>query len=336
MFHFVVAHPELSWYPLYHDKYYQLNAVYCPESEGFAIATQTQSLLPAFDESRLRHFEGYVAGLRSVFHRADQALRFRAYLRGLLEQNDRKNVEAISASAGQTMMVEADLAQALQHFVSQSPWDSRRLIAALRNQSPDLHRDSEACWVVHDVAFPKKGQHSVGVQRQYARTVGKKINCQLGVFVVQVGPLGYFPLAARLYLPATWLKENAESAEKGIPEEFRQGASKVEIALALIDELRQNGSATRPISGESGYLNDSDFTDGLKSRGLRLQTARTTLVEEAIQRKGWLKSELGLDHFEGRTWHGWHHHMSLVFAAYYLLAAENIAAELPPFSSVPR
>lgn len=29
-----------------------------------------------------------------------------------------------------------------------------------------------------------------------------------------------------------------------------------------------------------------------------------------------LKGELGLDHFEGRTWTGWHHHVTLVMLAY--------------------
>ncbi len=28
-----------------------------------------------------------------------------------------------------------------------------------------------------------------------------------------------------------------------------------------------------------------------------------------------LRHGLGLDHFEGRTWHGWHHHVTLVTAA---------------------
>lgn len=32
-----------------------------------------------------------------------------------------------------------------------------------------------------------------------------------------------------------------------------------------------------------------------------------------------LKGELGLDHFEGRTWTGWHHHVTLVMLAYLFL-----------------
>ncbi len=32
-----------------------------------------------------------------------------------------------------------------------------------------------------------------------------------------------------------------------------------------------------------------------------------------------LKDELGLDHFEGRSWRGWHHHVALVLLAYAFL-----------------
>jgi len=41
-----------------------------------------------------------------------------------------------------------------------------------------------------------------------------------------------------------------------------------------------------------------------------------------------LKSELGLDHFEGRGWRGFHHHASLCIAAYGFLILERSA--LPP------
>ena len=38
-----------------------------------------------------------------------------------------------------------------------------------------------------------------------------------------------------------------------------------------------------------------------------------------------LKDELGLDHFEGRGWRGFHHHATLCIAAYAFLAAERLA-----------
>jgi SRSO17 transposase len=42
-----------------------------------------------------------------------------------------------------------------------------------------------------------------------------------------------------------------------------------------------------------------------------------------------LKDELGLDHFEGRGWRGFHHHGALCIAAYAFLAAERASLSPP-------
>ena len=63
---------------------------------------------------------------------------------------------------------------------------------------------------------------------------------------------------------------------------------------------------------------------------LAADTALATLVETAKLR--WrierdyqeLKQELGLDHYEGRGWRGFHHHMALCVAAYGFLVSERI------------
>src|SRR5436305_4205543 len=49
------------------------------------------------------------------------------------------------------------------------------------------------------------------------------------------------------------------------------------------------------------------------------------------------KNELGLDHNETRSWHGWHRHVSLVMLAFAMLAAIRRQANTPapPKSSLP-
>jgi SRSO17 transposase len=42
-----------------------------------------------------------------------------------------------------------------------------------------------------------------------------------------------------------------------------------------------------------------------------------------------LKDELGLDHFEGRSFRGWHHHVSVVICCYAFVVAERMRA-FPP------
>jgi SRSO17 transposase len=44
-----------------------------------------------------------------------------------------------------------------------------------------------------------------------------------------------------------------------------------------------------------------------------------------------LKGELGLDHFEGRSFPGWHHHISVVLSCYAFIVAERVR-RFPPSS----
>ena len=47
-------------------------------------------------------------------------------------------------------------------------------------------------------------------------------------------------------------------------------------------------------------------------------------IEQGYQQ---LKEELGLDHYEGRNWQGWHHHLTLVMMAYGFLTLETLRSK---------
>lgn len=49
-----------------------------------------------------------------------------------------------------------------------------------------------------------------------------------------------------------------------------------------------------------------------------------------------LKQELGLDHFEGRGWRGWHHHVTLVSVAYGFLVLEALRRKKTSGWTLPR
>ena len=50
-------------------------------------------------------------------------------------------------------------------------------------------------------------------------------------------------------------------------------------------------------------------------------------IEDAFETT---KNELGLDHNETRSWHGWHRHVSLVMLAFAMLATIRHRANAPP------
>jgi SRSO17 transposase len=280
---------------------------------------------------RLRHLDGYLSEFRDLFSRTDQARAFGRYVRGLLAGDHRKNVESIAGQLRNANDSGSDLAQSLQHFVTQSPWEAGRVLARYRALvRPSL---TGRTWVVHDGIIPKKGRHSVGVQRQYARSLGRKVNCQVSVVVSEVNGR-CVPMTARLYLPANWLRENGARAGRTIPEPFRRPLSKAEVAFELIDELLTDGRPARLVA-EEGYSSVPDFRDALVRRGIPLAGSDRVCDEELQRaRAGFeeLKDRLGLSHFEGRTWVGWHHHLALVIAAFGFVLREGAATGTLPES----
>lgn len=73
--------------------------------------------------------------------------------------------------------------------------------------------------MVDETGFLKKGNKSVGVQRQYCGTAGKVENYPIGDFLVYVSPLRFTFLERRLYLPEEWCADGKRRAEAKLPPE---------------------------------------------------------------------------------------------------------------------
>jgi len=86
----------------------------------------------------------------------------------------------------------------------------------------------------------------------------------------------------------------------------------------LLVDWRADGSVEYAISNLPA---EAALADGVALGKQRWQ------VEQGYQQ---LKEELGLDHFEGRSWVGFHHHATLPFLAYGFLALERHRDNEPP------
>jgi SRSO17 transposase len=362
-----------------------------------------------------------------------------AYLRGILLDGHRKSVEPMAARLKAIERGDGDYEQALQQFLNQSPWDERELLDGLHGWI-GRRFGSDGALIIDDTGFPKQGEHSVGVARQYTGTLGKVASCQVAVTLQFATATQVVALDARLYLPKAWTDDRPRMAEAGVPEDVGY-EPKWEMALAMLrraftggfrgvvladsafgtvtefrERLGRDGRTycvgidstlkviaadadlgpipphsgpgrppTRPAKVRAGATSPSvkgwaldrtgDFRivkwrEGSKGRmsgrfaAWRVRPAhrlsagkeplaacwllvewpegseapsryffsnlppKTSLQRLAATAKGrwWvehsyreLKDELGLDHFEGRSWRGWNHHVVLVLMAYAFL-----------------
>jgi SRSO17 transposase len=401
------------------------------------IAGMTPQSLKSLESRLLRFLED----LLEPMGRSERRHWARVYVEGLLLDGERKSIEPLAAR-----IPGADV-QALRQFVGQSPWEVEQVQRRLAYKMVDLLSDAQV-WIVDETAFPKAGEHSVGVARQYCGTLGKVANCQVAVSLHWSSETASCPLSWRLYLPQVWFEDGARAQEVKLPSGTVH-QSKTELALEVIDQALAWELPVLPVVADSFYGNDFAFRQALRERhlpyavqvepstvvwttdpnlslpppkkhkmgrprrypprealpraeslekvthqlpasawrtltwrqgsrgaqssrfallpvwaahgwrqethplpvkeGLRVewpkdekQPTKYWLVQLGPQRPGWrhcvriakarwrveqdyreLKEELGWDHYEGRQWWGWHHHVCLVTMAYAFLRSEQ-------------
>jgi SRSO17 transposase len=116
--------------------------------------------------------------------------------------------------------------------------------------------------LLDDTGFPKKGDHSVGVARQYSGTLGKVGNCQIAVTAALWTGVRAWLLGAALYLPESWTQDPARCAQAGVPEPVRF-KKKWELALTLLREIRAAGIDLTAVLSDSGYGDATAFRTAL-------------------------------------------------------------------------
>jgi SRSO17 transposase len=224
---------------------------------------------PELTPDVLDRLTAYAAGFRDDFNRPRQAAWCGVYLRGLIQDGDRKSAEPMAARVPMPEGLDvSDPDQALQQFLGQSTWDERAVLRRYRATMAAKFADPAGIFVIDDTTFPKQGKHSVGVQRQYCGALGKRANCQCAVSVHYVSPKGHYPLAMRLYLPESWLGDPKRLDRAHVPEGERRPLTKGEIALELLDRVRGEGLPGGLVVADSGYGVSGPFRDGLAQRGL--------------------------------------------------------------------
>jgi SRSO17 transposase len=341
------------------------------------------------------------------------------YVRGLLNDSERKSIQALHGR-----LSDPGAYQGLQHFITHSPWEAERMWRRLRAILP-VRRGQ---LLVDETSFPKQGDASVGVARQYCGALGKIANCQVAVTTALIGEGLSWPTSVDLFLPQAWVDDAPRRARAGVPASIAH-AEKWRIALRQIRKLRAAGVRIDTVLADAEYGKVATFRTALERMGLAYalgvqsfvtvwvagarRTRRLDWIAKHQPARAWrrvcwgtgtkgplaarflalrvrpahartmlwllcertltgerdrkyyfitappttslkqlarvaharwqieqhyqeLKSELGLDHFEGRSWRGWHHHAVLAAVTYTFLQLERRRGtqSLPTFPTI--
>jgi len=222
------------------------------------------SRAPGAQQKRLA---AYLDSLARAAGHSDRIIPFKAYCTGLLLPLERKSIEPMAAHLAPDNV--RRMHQSLHHLVADAPWDDEQLLdSVLDTVLPAmLKREPIAAWIVDDTGFPKKGQHSVGVTRQYCGQVGKQDNCQVAVSLSLATESASMPVAFNLYLPEVWASDKEKRAKAGVPDAVAF-QTKPQIALAQIERARERGIPEGVVLADAGYGNDSQLRRQLTEWGL--------------------------------------------------------------------
>ncbi len=233
-------------------------------------------LTPMDVEALTDELLAYHAAFADLYYRKEQAYWGHKYLQGLLLPIPRKSIQPMA------LALEDGNVQAMQQFIGQGLWQD---VALLRQHwqlvAASLGED-DGVVIIDGSEFPKQGQASVGVARQWCGVLGKVANCQARIFTAYASHQGYTLLDRRLFLPERWFTPAyAERRTKcGVPGDL---TFQPKPALAL-DMLRSLAAAAhlrfRWVTADEWFGRDPAFVDGIAALGrwYFVEVAQTTPV----------------------------------------------------------
>ena len=193
------------------------------------------------------------------FCRIEARQRARSYLGGLMAPLERKNGWHLAEAAGDASP------DSVQDFLSRMRWDADAVRDDLRVYVVEHLGDVDAVMALDETGFIKKGEHSVGVQRQYSGTAGRIENCQVGVFLGYASRHGHALLDRALYLPKTWAGDEERRRIAWVPEDV-SFATKPKLGIKMLERALDAGVPCAWVTGDCVYGGDSALRRFLERR----------------------------------------------------------------------
>jgi SRSO17 transposase len=108
-------------------------------------------------------------------------------------------------------------------------------------------REPDGVIVFDPSCFPKKGNKSAGVARQWCGRLGKVEDCQVGVFTAYVTRKEHALVNMRLHPTEGWAKDRARRKEAGVPRAIK------------LQETRSAGASPLPRAPQPDIMSHMRF-----------------------------------------------------------------------------
>jgi len=245
------------------------------------------------------------------FGRSEPVEPLRTYVTGQLSDLPRKSLEPIADAAGARP-------RNLQQFLSLHAWDEERMRDLLQQRVARDHGHPVSIGVIDDTGHPKKGDKTPGVQRQWCGNAGKIDNCVVTVHLAYTaGDFRCLLDGEPILRKAPWEKFYVKDTNKG---------PMVWEAKVAPFYLKREGLPTWPhgllVARNTENHDERKYFVSNAPAGTPVEVLLHVAfsrwpVERCFEDE---KGDLGLSHFEVRTWRSLRRHLILTAVSHLFLA----------------
>jgi SRSO17 transposase len=180
---------------------------------------------------------------------------------GQFAQLERKSIEPIA------FHIEGGNPRCMQYMISDAQWNEEKMLRKYHELVNEDMGEADGVLIFDESGFPKKGEDSAGVSRQYCGSLGKVENSQVGVFAAYASSKGYALLDKRLYVPEVWFDEEHEKKRKKT--KFPDGLTfktKPQLAAEMFEGImKESLIPVRFVASDSIYGESDDFLRAIES-----------------------------------------------------------------------
>jgi len=212
-------------------------------------------------------FDSFFDGFHHCFttKTCDNTVMAKIYLGGTLTMDTGRNCAGITRK----VMGVDESPDALQHFLTNSPWDPQPVYDKIQRQIAGDKDFNGGVLSLDESGDRRNSENCAGASVQYCGRYGKKVICQMGVCLGYYNQGIWSMISSQLYLAKKWFTdEYAQQRKKtGIPEN-RVFMSKPQMAYQQVLKAVENGIKFEVMVGDSCYGRDGTLRKKYDKMGL--------------------------------------------------------------------